>query len=106
MKKLSLIFTLMLSLNASAQAGALTPEEANAICRVKAKRAARFISESNRKLLVSYQVSDVYEISTPITYEFRLPGLEEAIYTVHAYAYPSDRTCIIGSILNNIAGND
>jgi hypothetical protein len=105
-KTLTLLSTLMLTLGLSAQAAPLAPKQANAICRAKALRAAHFIAESNRKFLVSYKASDVYEISTPITYEFRVAGLDDAIVTVTAFAYPDDRSCTIGSIVNNIAGND
>lgn len=106
MKKLIALSTLMFTLALSAQAAPLAPKEANAICRAKAVAAARFIFPSKRKFLVSYKASDTYEISTPISYEFRVAGLDEAVVTVTAFAYPEDRSCELGSIVNNIAGND
>lgn len=105
MKKL-LLTALLLPFSLSAQAELLTPKEADAICRAKAVRAARFISGSKVKYQVSYKAADVYEISTPITYDFHVPGIEDSIITVHAYAYPEDRSCLLGSIVNNVAGND
>lgn len=87
-------------------ASVLPPKQADAICHKKALRAAHFISETSGDFFVSYHASDVAEISTPITYEFHYNGIDEPIVTVYAYAYPNDRTCTLGTIRNNLAGND
>jgi hypothetical protein len=107
MKKICLALSLNLLGLAGARADVLSPAEANAICHQKALRAAHFIAESNRKFFVTYKAATVAEISTAITYNFRYDRAStQAIYTVVAYAYPDDRSCTIGSITNNIAGND
>lgn len=94
----------------TAQADVLPPKTANKICRAKALKAAHFIADSSTPFLVTYKASEVAEISTPITFSFTTraavqAGIDESLYTVHAYAYP-DGTCLIGAILNDIAGND
>lgn len=89
-----------------AHAEVLTPKEANAICRAKALRAAHFIMESDKPFYVSYQASKVAEISTGIVYEFKYAGIEDAVVTVQAFAYPDNQYCLIGQITNNLAGND
>lgn len=106
MKKIALLTTLFLSTALSAKAELLKPREADAICRAKAVRAAQFIMEKKQKFSVKYKAADIYEISTPITYEFYVPGIVDSLVTVHAYAYPDDHSCTIGVISNNLAGND
>jgi len=106
MKKIALLTALFLAPAFSAHAELLKPREADAICRAKAARAAHFIADTKQKYTVKYKAANVYEISTAITYDFFVRGLDEAVITVHAYAYPEDRSCTIGVITNNLAGND
>jgi hypothetical protein len=106
MKNILSFLVLNLALMGTAQADALSPSEADSICRAKALKAAHFLAESNRKFILNFRASDVAEISTPITYELRYSRATEALYTVVAFAYPDNRTCLIGSVTNNIAGND
>ncbi|MGZ3693509.1 MAG: hypothetical protein ACXWQO_04915 [Bdellovibrionota bacterium] len=106
MKNIFAVVVLNLLALSAANANVLPPSEADAICHKKAVRSARFLAETRRNFLVSYKAADVAEISTQITYEFHNPGLDEALFTVVAYAYPDTKSCLIGSITNNIAGND
>lgn len=87
-------------------AEALPPVQADAICHVKALRAAHFVMEFDKKFLISYKTGRVAEISTPIVYKYRYRGIDDPIVTVEAYAYPDNGSCVIGSITNHIAGND
>jgi hypothetical protein len=90
----------------NASAAVLTTEQADAICHRDAVAAAHFITKSERPFLVSAKAAQEAEISTPITYEFRYEKGAEALVTVVAYAYPDDKSCTLGTITNNIAGND
>ena len=106
-----LVFAVLSSLiGLNSYADVLPPKEATKICRAKALKSAHFISESSQPFIVSYIASSVAEISTPITFEFttrasKSAGIDDALFTVQAYAYP-DGSCLIGSVTNNIAGND
>jgi hypothetical protein len=106
-----LVYPILMSVvTISAQADVLPPKAADKICRDKALKAAHFIAESSKRFIVSYVASNVAEISTPITYDFtyqsaKNAGIEDSLFTVHAYAYP-DGSCLVGSITNNVAGND
>ena len=106
MKTALATLALTLIFQTAARADVLAPAEADAICHAKALRAAHFLAESNRPLIATFVTGKIAEISTPITYQFRYRGVSEAQYTVVAYAYPDDRSCTIGSVTNNIAGND
>ena len=104
------LFTLVQSVLVShaVVASPLPAKDADMICRKKALLAAHFISESDRPFVVKYKAAKVAEISTPIAYTFTYAGVEidEPLFTVHAYAYPGDKSCTIGKIINNLAGND
>jgi hypothetical protein len=107
MKKLNFTALVVSSLVAAgAHAAPLAPKAADVICRKKALAAAHFIAEANKPFVGTYKASKVAEISTPIRYEFTYPGISEVLFTVDAYAYPDDKSCTIGSVVNNIAGND
>ena len=106
MNKLTFILTLSLLFPIAGKADVLPSREADAICRAEAVRAVRFMGGHLRQLAVTFKSADVAEISTAIVYEFYHRESKNLHYTVVAYAYPDDRSCFLGSVTNNIAGND
>ena len=108
MKTIIALLSLNLVFAFSAQADVLPPAEADAICHAKALNAAHFLAETNKKFIVTYVAATEAEISTMITYQYRFEGstVPDAVYTVVAYAYPDDKSCTIGSVTNDVAGND
>jgi hypothetical protein len=106
--KISLIvFSGCLSLSLISNADCLNLQQADKICQGDAVNAAHFILKTDKKFYVSSKTSETCEISTPIQYEFRTSSGQddETVVTVKAYAYP-EGSCELGSIVNNLSGND
>ena len=108
MKTMLAFLILPLAITTAAYAQVLPASAADAVCHQKALRAAHFLSESSRPFLINYQAGRQAEISTMITYyySYKASKMLETLYTVVAYAYPDDGSCMIGSVTNNTAGND
>ena len=105
--KIAMALSTNLFLMHAAQADMMSLKDADQICRKKALAGAHYLAETQRPMVVSVKLGSPYaEISTVLKYDYKFSNSADELYTVIAYAYPDDHSCTIGSITDNVAGND